>query len=160
MSSVMNLELADYQRSLQTLEEKLTVTQAELEQAKEENKKQLEKMDTLKKEKGKLLHTHTHPLYIPITTSLPLSLSLPSSSLPLSLPSLSSLTDTDLQTQQSITVDDRLSKTKALWMKTKKELDTARKTEGQLHTTVSSLNGQLEREKQLAEQNKVSVCPP
>ena len=52
-------------------------------------------------------------------------------------------------------VEDRLSKTKSLWMKTKKELDTARKTEGELQVAMASLTAQLEEEKQQAEQGKV-----
>lgn len=49
----MNLELADYQRSLQALEERLKTAQAELEQEKEGGRKQLEKTDSLRKEIGK-----------------------------------------------------------------------------------------------------------
>ena len=71
-------------------------------------------------------------------------------------PHLSPHTLTDVQTQQSIAAEDRLSKTKALWMKTKRELDSARKTEGELQANMVSLNAQLEAEKQLTEQNKVS----
>lgn len=52
----MNLELADYQRSLQALEERLKTAQVELEQEKEEGHKQLEKTDSLRKEIGE------HPL--------------------------------------------------------------------------------------------------
>lgn len=52
MSSVMNLELADYQRSLQALEEKLATAQGDLEQAKEEGRRQQEKTDTLRRERG------------------------------------------------------------------------------------------------------------
>lgn len=48
----MNLELADYQRSLQALEERLSASHVELEQAREEGCKQQEKMDTLRKEIG------------------------------------------------------------------------------------------------------------
>ena len=61
----------------------------------------------------------------------------------------------DLKTQQAISVEDRLSKTKSLWMKTKKELDAARKTEGELQVAMASLAAQLETEKQEAEQSKV-----
>ena len=52
MTNVMNLELADYQRSLQSLEEKLTVAHGELEEAREERRRQLEKMDSMRKEIG------------------------------------------------------------------------------------------------------------
>lgn len=45
-------------------------------------------------------------------------------------------------------------------MKTKKELDSARKTEGEVQVAMASLTAQLEAEKQLAEQNKVSACSP
>ena len=61
----------------------------------------------------------------------------------------------DLKTQQAIAVEDRLSKTKSLWMKTKKELDAARKTEGELNIAMASLGAQLESEKQQAETSKV-----
>lgn len=45
-------------------------------------------------------------------------------------------------------------------MKTKKELDSSKKAEGELQAAIVSLNAQLEGEKQLAEQGKVgmSVC--
>lgn len=43
-------------------------------------------------------------------------------------------------------------------MKTKKELDNSRKAEGELQAAIVSLNAQLEGEKQLAEQGKVSTC--
>ena len=43
-------------------------------------------------------------------------------------------------------------------MKTKKELDSARKMEGEVQVAMASLTAQLEAEKQLAEQNKVG--PP
>jgi hypothetical protein len=64
----------------------------------------------------------------------------------------------DLKTQQAISVEDRLSKTKALWMKTKKELDAARKTEGELQVAMASLTAQLETGKQDAEQSKVEMA--
>ena len=52
VTNVMNLELADYQRSLQSLEEKLAAGQRELEQARDEGRKQQDKMDTMRKEIG------------------------------------------------------------------------------------------------------------
>ncbi|CAI8051973.1 GRIP and coiled-coil domain-containing protein 2 [Geodia barretti] len=115
VTNVMNLELADYQRSLQSLEEKLTAAHGELEEAREERRRQLDKMDSMRKE-------------------------------------------IDLKTQQAISVEDRLSKTKSLWMKTKKELDAARKTEGELQVAMASLAAQLETEKQEAEQSKVETA--
>ena len=48
----MNLELADYQHSLQALEEKLSGAQGELEQARGEGREQQAKMDALRKEIG------------------------------------------------------------------------------------------------------------
>lgn len=62
----MNLELADYQRSLQALEERLKTAQVELEQEKEGGRKQLEKTDSLRKEIGE------HSLILPSTLSCPL----------------------------------------------------------------------------------------
>ena len=70
------------------------------------------------------------------------------------------LLNTDAQTQQRIQAEDRLSKTKALWMKTKKELDTVRKQEGELQATITSLRAQLEGERQQAELNKVKGSRP
>ena len=63
---------------------------------------------------------------------------------------------TDTQSQQLISTDDKLSKTKALWMKVKKELETSKKAEGELQVAMAALKLQLEEEKQQAEQSKVS----
>ena len=51
-SSVMNLELADYQHSLQTLEEKLLGVQRQLDQSRETEKEQQGKMESMRKEMG------------------------------------------------------------------------------------------------------------
>ena len=52
MTNVMNLELADYQRSLQTLEEKLAAAEGQLQGAREEEKRQMDKMEAMRKENG------------------------------------------------------------------------------------------------------------
>ena len=131
----MNLELADYQRSLQALEEKLSGAQGELEQARGEGREQQAKMDALRKEIGEQeWRSFTHTTHYTLHTHSFCA---------------------DSQTQQCIAVEDRLSKTKALWMKTKKELDGSRKVEGELQAAVVALKAQLEGDKQLAEQSKV-----
>ena len=148
MTNVMNLELEDYQRSIQALNEKLAEAQRELEGARGEGRKQQDTVESMRKQMGdslslSLTHTHTHTHTHTLTHSPPFSHSLP-------------LTHTDLKTQQSIAMEDRLSKTKALWMKTKKELDAARKTEGELQMAMATLTAQLEGEKQASEQSKVN----
>ena len=64
MTNVMNLELADYQRSLQNLKEKLTGTHGELEEAREDGKRQLEKMDSTRKEIGEPFVFQSENLFI------------------------------------------------------------------------------------------------
>lgn len=57
MTNVMNLELADYQRSLQTLEEKLAAAEGQLQETREEEKRQVDKMEAMRKENGETSHT-------------------------------------------------------------------------------------------------------
>ena len=51
-SNLMNLELADYQRSMESLEEKLSAMESQLVESQSERRTQQERMEAIRKETG------------------------------------------------------------------------------------------------------------